>query len=232
MSEDQPLGIEDPSVSSATNEDGLLERTNFPDWSRVALVGCSGLFGGIVSYLYAWTTDVGPLGHAVSVWVSVPLYGFGGIAAALIGVFLLANTDRKDIIRLGVTGLVSGLFWIQIFQQAQNTISTGNTGDDALQVYSRAVQMETENEASDEGVASLLEANIQLMKRIQMPEEKPEVKEVVSGSVLRSAEALEKVRDKNPVMVQSALSKIAELAGGTNLRNANEIKRIAEFQAE
>lgn len=196
---------------------------------QVMIVGVCGFVGGIISYLYALTTVAGPLGQSVSWIVPILLYCLGGIAAALVGVFLLANTDRKDLIRLGATGLLFGIFWVQVLNQAGSSIAFRQASQAAQGANIQAEALTTDTGNSEEKVSALVKANDELFTKAESQISNPDVRNVVSESVVQSIGAIKTFSEKNPELAAKALTDIKELA---ETRNLPEVAAIVDLAKE
>lgn len=85
----------------------------------LSLVGGVGAIGGAMVWVFGQTLEHGT---AETAWNFLPLSIFLGFGASIIFVFLVANTDRKDIVRLLALALLSGFFWKPVWLAGEQII--------------------------------------------------------------------------------------------------------------
>lgn len=89
-------------------------------WSEVGKVLLFGGAGGLLSWVYAQTVGQP---YAGSPWVVIPSSFLLGMGAAYIGVYLLANSDRKDLLRCLGFALACGFAWKPVYEAGSALIT-------------------------------------------------------------------------------------------------------------
>lgn len=190
------------------------------------IVTACGLFGGVVAFLYVYSTDSGPLGEGLKLIVSFCLYCCGGVAAAVIGVFLLANTDRTDDLRLASTGLLFGIFWIQILNQAGGTISSYGIQKKAQEVQQKALTEAAEPSA--EGIENLVKLNKELLIKAGDAAGQAENRIAIGESILQSVVAAKRLGNTDHEASEKALEALKEAVTSSQFPEAATIFEAAE----
>jgi len=95
-------------------------------------VAGAGAAGGAASVLFALVTDV-PIGAAIRTVAIV----FLGTFAGLVGVYVLANSDRKDVVRCLVFAFLCGFSWKPLLEAGQVYVQTVTKQAGAVQQASK-----------------------------------------------------------------------------------------------
>src|SRR5437764_4057301 len=92
-----------------------------PKWQNLPAVFIAGVIGGLAGWLIGISTSGGSAGSHWMVDLAAGIFG-GGIAA-VIGVFLLANTDPSQFPKIVSFALVCGLSWPAIIAAGKNLLA-------------------------------------------------------------------------------------------------------------
>jgi hypothetical protein len=100
------------------------------DWRDFVFVLTAGGVGGLFSSLYDIFEKKGVESICVYL-VTIPVGCILGALAALVGVYLIANTDRKALPRCVVFALMCGFVWQPVIQAGRSLITNQMTSKDA-----------------------------------------------------------------------------------------------------
>ena len=104
---------------------GVLGPATVSTVKLAAWVAACGAVGGMISLILPSMAGVG--GWTSFPWWQIPLSPLVGAAAAVIGLFVVTNTDRSDFIRMLSLALLFGLCWKPVLQTAQASIDAKST---------------------------------------------------------------------------------------------------------
>lgn len=85
----------------------------------MGLVALIGALGGAMAWVFGQAIDIQ---NGQPLWPFMPISIFLGMGASIVFVFLVANTDRNDVIRLLALALLSGFFWKPVWLASQQII--------------------------------------------------------------------------------------------------------------
>lgn len=107
------------------------------NWKELTAVAVAGALGGGLSLIYAYTRGAPPsVSPAFLAW---PAYLLLGAGAGLLGVYVLAKTDTRQVMHCLGFALACGLSWSPVFE-ASSALIEKNQQDEAR----RTVQKEIE----------------------------------------------------------------------------------------
>ena len=86
-------------------------------WKVATLVMGAGAFGGLTSWCLQTLAALKPFGLPAR--AAIPALIVVGAASALIGVYLIANSDTKETRHTLAFALVCGIFWQPVLKSAQ-----------------------------------------------------------------------------------------------------------------
>jgi hypothetical protein len=112
---------------------------------EVLLVAGAGAFGGLIGVLASQVLKQPFPAGLLTVYAAAPVLGGG---AGLIGVYLLANSDRKDIVRCMVFSMVCGIVWKPVFDagsaivtQRANVVAVKREADEVRNISGDLIEL-------------------------------------------------------------------------------------------
>jgi hypothetical protein len=177
-------------------------------------VAIAGSVGGLTSWLLQWLAGLSPFQKPA--FQGIPALIIVGGVAAVFGVYLLANSDLKQLPHTLAFALLCGVFWQPIFEAAKLYVQHSTTQRDAS-------QQETDTKALAAVVASSDPATVkdkmenttrtttELLSKLPTEQDADLKRKVVEQSN-QAVELVSKGADKAPDATVANLQKIGETA--------------------
>ncbi len=112
------------------------------------LVAVAGAIGGLTSWLLQWLAGLTPFQKPAS--LGIPALVIVGSVAAVFGVYMMANSNTKELPHTLAFALVCGVFWQPVFDATKLYAANSFTEHQASQ-QSDVVQALTKTVATDNG---------------------------------------------------------------------------------
>jgi hypothetical protein len=185
-------------------------------WKIPALVMAAGAFGGLTSFVLQALAGITPFDK--SPVVVIPALFIVGSVAALLGVYLLANSDTStgnEMVHTLIFALACGVFWQPTFEAARlfvthsTTQKEANTQKESNQDLSKSL---SENSPSLGGqVAQTAEVTTNLVQKLPTVQD-PELKAKVVEQSSEAADKIQEAGKKDPDKSIEGLQKIGVAA--------------------
>src|SRR5579859_2406692 len=111
-----------------------------PEMRSLLFVAVAGAVGGFTSWLLQWLAGLAPFQKPASLGIPA-LIVVGGVAAVF-GVYLIANSDIKELPHTLAFALLCGVFWQPIFDAAKLYIQHSVTERQGSQQQSMTQNLE------------------------------------------------------------------------------------------
>jgi hypothetical protein len=209
----------------------------FPSGSKVAglVVGC-GAVGGLVSWIIQAGGGAKPFGWAW--YAGIPSLLILGAVAAVIGVYLIANSDTTELRHTLSFAVVCGIFWQPVIQAGQTYVTQTVAQYDSSAVQtasedlSKAVQ---NNSASDvrQRVTDTSNRTVELLQKIPTVGD-PAVKSRLATDSKGAIMAIAKASKQNPTESIDALQKVGVVAAQNGEVDvaAEAVKSLKEIERQ
>lgn len=174
------------------------------DWTEMGLVAAAGAVGGILSFFYA--SVYAPLVNAPW-WTCFALPALGA-GAGCIGVYVIANSDTRDLRRCLVFAMLCGIFPKPVFdagsalvkQTAIETRKTGEIEDTKKEAEKVAIATNALPESAKADVSKRVKktatATSKLLRQVSKFHN-PEAQELAQTQVKETFEVMEKLAKNN-----------------------------------
>jgi hypothetical protein len=177
-------------------------------------VAIAGAVGGLTSWLLQWLAGIAPFQKPAS--EGIPALIIVGGVAAVFGVYLLANSDLKQLPHTLAFALLCGVFWQPIFDAAKLYVQHSTTQREASQ---QQIQTEALAAVVASGDPATVKSKIEnttnttteLLAKLPTVQDADLKSKVVEQSN-QAVELVSKAADKDPGATVANLQKIGETA--------------------
>ena len=174
----------------------------------------AGAVGGLTSWLLQWLAGLTPFQKPAI--FGIPALIVVGAVAAVAGVYLIANSDTKELLHTLAFALVCGVFWQPVLDAAELYVSHSVTEHQA------SVQAQTNENLSSFSkaenptavktkVSDAAAITTQLLDRAPAVQD-PNLKKKVIGQSNQTIQAIGQASDKAPQQAIQSLQEIGEAA--------------------
>ena len=185
-----------------------------PETRSLLYVAIAGAVGGLTSWLLQWLAGLAPFQRPA--FEGIPALIVVGGVAAVFGVYLLANSDLKQMPHTLAFALLCGVFWQPIFEAARLYIQHSTTQYDAAQQQAGTAKLPAEIASADPAtvknkIESTTNATTELLSKLPNVQD-PDLKRQVVEQSNQAVEVVSKAADKAPDATVANLQKIGETA--------------------
>lgn len=185
------------------------------DFKEIGLIASAGAIGGGISTIYAKVKGV-PLVIELFPW-GLAAYLVLGAIAAILGVYLVARTDTKQINPCLAFSIACGIFWAPIFEGASALVEKRKVQSIQAEVSKklqetrvaiRQLPAATEQELPQR-TAEVVKS-VQELAAVSSDVNDPKLIKTIALSFGNANVALEEIRPKNPKLIDMAMNQVKE----------------------
>lgn len=188
----------------------------------------AGAFGGFVSYFYSMT--LGTKLPFPSLAVGLLACAVLGAAAGMIGVYLIANSDRRDTMRCLAFALICGISWKLVIEAGQGMI-TRHDAEKRADVYAQQAEATVHAVAKNPEKATELAAAtsglLDASKESADPDRKAQAEE-------QSVKAIDALNQASPQASKESTDAVAQIAVAALQSDSPEVaqKAVASLKSQ
>ncbi|HZR29733.1 MAG TPA: hypothetical protein VFA71_13220 [Terriglobales bacterium] len=185
-----------------------------PEIRSLLFVAIAGAVGGFTSWLLQWLAGLAPFQKPAS--LGIPALIIVGGVAAIFGVYLIANSDIKELPHTLAFALLCGVFWQPIFDAAKLYVQ-----------HSVTVRQGSEQQSMTQNLAAVVASGDQNTVKTKLDETANATTEVLSSlSTVQDRELKQKlVQQSNEAVDQ--VSKASDKAPDTTVESLQKIGEAA-----
>jgi hypothetical protein len=185
-----------------------------PETRSLLYVAIAGAVGGLTSWLLQWLAGLAPFQRPAFEGI-LALIVVGGVAAVF-GVYLLANSDLKQMNHTLAFALLCGVFWQPVFEAARLYIQHSTTQYDAAQQQTKTGDLASALPNADPATVknkmeNTTNTTTELLSKLPNVQDSDLRSKVVEQSN-QAVEVVSKAADKAPDATVANLQKIGETA--------------------
>jgi hypothetical protein len=185
-----------------------------PEARSLLYVAIAGAVGGFTSWLLQWLAGLAPFQKPASEGIPA-LIVVGGVAAVF-GVYLLANSDIKQLPHTLAFALLCGVFWQPIFDAAKLYVQHSTTQIEASQQQTDTQKLAAVVASADPAtvknkIENTTNTTTELLSKLPTEQDADLKRKVVEQSN-QAVEQVSRAADKAPDATVANLQKIGETA--------------------
>jgi len=185
-----------------------------PEMRSLLFVAVAGAVGGFTSWLLQWLAGLAPFQKPASLGIPA-LIVVGGVAAVF-GVYLIANSDIKELPHTLAFALLCGVFWQPIFDAAKLYIQ-----------HSVTERQGSQQQSMTQNLATVVASGDQNAVKTKLDETANATTEVLSGlSTVQDSELKQKLVEQSNQAVDQ-VSKASDKAPDATVENLQRIGEAA-----
>lgn len=188
------------------------------NWKEVGLIAGAGAIGGFLSLIYSLTVGVPPVTETFP-WAFLAYLALGA-GASVIGVYLIAKTDTRQVAHCLAFAIACGVSWAPIFDGASALVKNNRERTTNAKVESKTeearVAIQNLQKATEQELPSVVSSVVRAVSDVlAIAPEATDRRVMLSAaqSVSGAIDTLQTVQKRDPAVAEKALSEIAAAAG-------------------